>query len=287
MLRQQIKKAVKIGIKKLRRITKRLTSPRFKNYKAYLDVKTVLSKNFELKESAKSDICFVIGNGPSLKNHDLTAIKGCKIVMNSFYLHPDLKKIDPDFYIFADPEANSIEKNNVYNWWREIANYTNGLTTKFVLPISLINTYVVNDLLIDRKKYFLLFQGFFSQKRIERFNPTKPIPFFQNTLSEGLLLAMYFGYKKIIILGADQDWLSHWNVDKHFYSGVSKSAIGPDITMPYYWWLNAVNTMFQQYLSIQKMALRKGITIVNCSEGGVLDVFPMKMLDQCLREFKN
>lgn len=242
----------------------------------------VLKKNTELKNSSTSKICFVIGNGPSLKRHDLTKLTGCKIVMNSFYLHSNIKNINPDYYIFADPEGEDIYKQNVLKWWSDIALSTQGLDTKFILPVSLKGTVVSNSYLSDRKLYYVLFGDIFNKQTASKFDLSKQIPNVQNTLSEGLLLAMYMGYKKIIILGTDHDWLSHWNLDSHFYSGSASAAIGEDIKMPYHWWLNAVNKMFQQYLVINEIAKDNNIEIINCSESGVLDVFPMKMLSEVI-----
>lgn len=265
----------------LKRITNRyhLNTQSGLRLKAHSDV---LKQNIELKNNSTSKICFVIGNGPSLKRHDLTKLTGCKIVMNSFYLHPDIKKINPDYYIFADPEGGNIDKPNVLKWWSDIALNTKGLDTKFVLPVSLNGTVVTNSYLCERKLYFVLFGDTFNKQTAIKFDPCKQIPNVQNTLGEGLLLAMYMGYKKIIILGTDHDWLSHWNLDSHFYSGSASAAIGEDIKMPYHWWLNAVNKMFQQYLVINDIAKENRVEIINCSESGVLDVFPMKMLNEVI-----
>ena len=91
------------------------------------------------------------------------------------------------------------------------------------------------------------------------------------------------GYKNIILLGADHDWLSHWNIDSHFYTGQAKPALGDDLQRPYYWWINAVNTMFQQYLIINEVLKDSDVRVYNCSEAGVLDVFPMLALNDLLR----
>jgi hypothetical protein len=250
-------------------------------------VKHLLKENSKLENVAHSEVCYVIGNGPSLKKHDIKKLSGCKIVMNSFYLHPDLHFIEPDYYIFADPEGQNLKEENIIKWWKEIANHTAGLTTEFIIPVQLAGTEIDKEILADRQKYFVFFQGPLNITTAAKFDPRKPIPHFQNTLGEGLLLAMFMGYKKIVLLGADHDWLSHWNVDTHFYTGHSKPAIGDDVKRPYHWWLNAVNTMFRQYVAIQNVAISKGVCILNCSESGVLDVFPMVPLELSLKRFSN
>ena len=245
---------------------------------------SILTLNERLRKiNIHREPCYVIGNGPSLRKHDLSELRGCKIVMNGFYLHPELREVNPHFYIFADPDVNDLSNSDTCKWWKEIAASTKGLQTKFVLPIELKDTFVSNELLSDRELFYVVFDGPLTTDSARNVNFCNPIPYVQNTIAEGILLAIFMGYKNIILLGADHDWLSHWNIDSHFYTGQAKPALGDDLQRPYYWWINAVNTMFQQYLIINEVLKDSDVRVYNCSEAGVLDVFPMLALNDLLR----
>ena len=56
--------------------------------------KKIILKNQELKDIYKEKRCFIIGNGPSIKDQDLTLFKNeITFVANNFYLHKDFDKI--------------------------------------------------------------------------------------------------------------------------------------------------------------------------------------------------
>ena len=49
--------------------------------------------------------CFILGNGPSLNEQDLSLLRNehC-FVTNRFVLHNNFEVVDPNFYCMADPE---------------------------------------------------------------------------------------------------------------------------------------------------------------------------------------
>jgi hypothetical protein len=65
-------------------------------------VPDILSKNDILRNRHKGKRCFIIGTGPSIQGQDLSPL--CSeicFVLNFFYLHPEYKKISPDYYVFS------------------------------------------------------------------------------------------------------------------------------------------------------------------------------------------
>lgn len=236
-----------------------------------------LGLNKKLENLHKGKKCFVIGNGPSLNQHDLVKLSNEEtFVVNSFHLHKDLKIINPSYYVFADPLIHKVENENVADWWKEIGNNTMGLRTEFILPLTIKDTPIDGIYLKGKKKYYLDFALPMNYQVVDNFTPTGPVNYVQNVVILAIQAAIYMGFDKIILLGVDHNWLSHFKTESHFYEGRAKISNASDaFSQPYHWWLNAINVTFTQYKILKQIAEKKNIKILNASEGGVLDVFPM------------
>ena len=70
-----------------------------------LNIKPIISKNIKYKNIHASKRCFIIGNGSSLKQMDLSILKNeITFGMNAFWKHPIISKSwQPKYYCLADP----------------------------------------------------------------------------------------------------------------------------------------------------------------------------------------
>ena len=238
---------------------------------------SILKNNRDLKNSYVNQKCYLLGNAPSLNNHDLLLLENENVFcVNTFFVHKCFQKIKPNFYVFADPDLYNLVDSNK-DWWSKLIENASGKGICFFLPIQLKNTYVHHNL-INEKIYFIDFSKRFNEKSVENFDLTHSINGVQNVLILTIQIAMYLGFNEIYLLGADHDWLSHFgNEQRHFYdTKVTKvENVGSD-NYPYHWWLDAVNKMFNQYKLINNhIDKKKNIKIFNASESGVLDIFPL------------
>ena len=76
-----------------------------KRFPYMMKQKSVMKQNTQLKELRKSDTCYVLGLGPSLKGVDLTKIDGDIFTVNGFYNFKDAKTVSPSFYCITDTFA--------------------------------------------------------------------------------------------------------------------------------------------------------------------------------------
>ena len=62
----------------------------------------VLKQNRKLRDIHKGKRCFILATGPSINAENLKPLKNefC-IAVSNFYLHPDFKLIDPEYYCVA------------------------------------------------------------------------------------------------------------------------------------------------------------------------------------------
>jgi Protein of unknown function DUF115 len=237
---------------------------------------SILKKNILLKNTYKSKKCYIIGNSPSLNNHDLLLLENENVFcLNTFFVHKDFDKIKPNFYVFADPDLYNLDEN-IKEWWEKLIKKSINKNISYFLPIQLKNTFI-HEKLIHEKIYFIDLSLPFNNQSVKYFDLSKPVNGVQNVLILSVQIAVFMGFEEIYLLGADHDWMSHFgNEQRHFYSNDETKVENVGTTgYPYNWWLDAVNTMFSQYKLIKKRLDKKtNVKIFNASESGVLDIFP-------------
>ena len=63
----------------------------------------ILKKNKELKDKHKGERCFIVLNGPSVNEHDLTKLKNEYVFATNFFFRSDLcKVVEPNYYCWID-----------------------------------------------------------------------------------------------------------------------------------------------------------------------------------------
>ena len=67
--------------------------------------KREMGRNKELKNKHLGKRCFIVGNGPSIKQQDLTLLKDeYTFFVNHFYRHSQIAEINPKYYAIIDPK---------------------------------------------------------------------------------------------------------------------------------------------------------------------------------------
>lgn len=255
-----------------------------------------LNNNKPLVNSYKGKRCFIIGNGPSLRNQDLLYLKNeVKIMVNQFYRSKDLLDLKPQFWMLADPL-----------YWEQIDEYLEPIlqtvqndlkeTTLFLPQESLENLikhkkevknptlkYYYMDKYSDISKYSD------SQSTEIDFTQTVP-PFAQNVVSPSLMLALFLGFKEIYLIGCDHTW---WGFNKFeveqegkilpYYYSKSKESIAFQRTyirnFGYEKLQDTINRQIFEYEILNEYAKKQGAKIFNSTEGGYLETFERKDYD--------
>ena len=240
---------------------------------------TVISKNSFLKDKYKGKRCFVIGNGPSLNKVDLSRLDGeITIVMNYFNKNPILEKWQPTVYCAADPPSSytPVEINLMKDVPKKIFPKDG-----YFFPISVRKLFEENKLFPGEKSYYLDMG-----KSIDLWDNTnndldftKTIPSVQSTAQLAILLAIYLGCDEIFLLGLDHNWLAYRDClsAPHFYPETATKNNPPGIkSLKYLDFIKSALVLFKGYENIHNYARRRGIKIVNLTEGSYLDEFSQK-----------
>jgi hypothetical protein len=236
----------------------------------------ILERNRIFKNCHKGDRCFIIGNGPSLKNQDLSYLKDeLTFVMNAFFKHPINLIWEPTYYFLADP-IYFDGSEPMKHFFKELQ--LKNENTKLFVPLSARGSIEQENLSLSDNIQYVAFDAHLMQGLSTVPDLTKRIPYVQSVSQFAIMAAMFMGCNPIYLLGLDHDWLAHRGQDQHFYDGKTienhPKADGDLSKFSYKYNLEAVLRLWEGYEIIKQIADKQDIRINNATNGGFLDVFP-------------
>lgn len=242
--------------------------------------KEYLNKNLQYKDRHKGKRAFVVANGPSIKEQDLSFLKNeITYTMSGIWKHPLIDKgWQPSYYCLADPiffeEKEGFDSIKVF-----FENVRRKLEAGiFFVPFLAKKSIEKHKLLEGLNVNYILFNSSLSNANNDGVELPKGIPGVQSTAQMAIELAIYMGCSPIYLLGFDHDWLAKRGMDRHFYHGKTlknhPKADGDLNKVPYKVDLEACLMLWQGYETLLKIAKAKNIQIINATAGGFLDVFP-------------
>jgi hypothetical protein len=231
----------------------------------------MLPENARLKNLHHGKPCVIIGNGPSLRSHDIEAMAGqITIAMNGFVNHPSIGRSNPTYYCLADPVYFDGSAPS-----SEFLNRLFAIVPQSHLIVPCVAAPLVGQ--IANPISFVTFSGNLASTSLRRLDLTRPLPNITNCAQLAIMLALYAGCSPIQLIGMDHDWLAHRSHDTHFYTQKTlpdhDAAHGDFSRYPYQLLIEDVLKVWQGYQTLKRYAQRHGQVIVNCSDGGFLDVF--------------
>lgn len=231
----------------------------------YKDESFLWIKN--LKNTHEGERCFVVATGPSLTMEDLEMIKGeYSFGMNSVIQAFDKTEWRPNFYMIQDEYVyGELENELKRRLERE----------KFLVAVG----GPIPEKYPSAKQYKPFALHYLDHKMFHRsgFGEFRFSDNCYNTIYDGytvtfsvLQMACYMGFKEIYLLGCD----CNYNLPKlHFvdygYRDPKASIMG--------------DKMICGHSEFKKFADAKGIKVINCTRGGMLEVYPRMNLEAVLR----
>lgn len=260
----------------------------FKKYKH------VIKRNESLKNSFMTRRVFLLGSGPSIKNHDLSVLKNEPVIaLNNFFVHPQFVDImengDGKFYLTA-PIHPPQDEMTWQKWFKAMEEKTpQNVTMIFGLDKYSGNSKVLHDKysLFENHRKFYYFSGIptksFYSLKYKHLDFTKMI-WQANTVGiYALIFAMYLGFKQIYLLGFDHNYLCiKKEKDFRFYENAIHQKDEAKKFIELYgrtqnqMEVEGLSQTFNLYAMIRKN--KKDISIVNLNPSSVLDIFPYQDL---------
>lgn len=250
-------------------------------------VAKILDRNKIFKNIHNGERVFILCTGPSIRKTNLKWLKNeYTIAVSSFCLHSDCKYINPTYYCIPSFEETYSELRATERLRRVVSK--GGSDTKYFYSIH--EKRIVDEMkeYLYKEVYYLDFVYFPSFESID-LDICNRIPSPQSVSIMALTLALYMGFKEIVLLGTEHDSLRTGEYE-HFYEkeesldsfqnydelGKYKNSFSSDLA--------DYGRLWEQYKQIKIIAERNGSRIVNATQGGVLDVFERVQFEKLLGE---
>lgn len=257
-------------------------------------LKTILNKNEEFNNIHKGKRCFIIGNGPSVKNIDFQSLANeYTFTVNQFSRFDNFEKLHINYHVFSDERIFCLDEKNDAD--RETLEYLKKLknASSDIRFFSKLNSKQY----IEKSKYFsdlnvnYYLDGltFYNNYNFD-YDITKQIPWFPTCVDYCIFIAMYMGFEEIYLLGCEctgflkvitlndskeKNFSYGYKITDNEAARIKKQLITYGIADELEVWAK----IFRYYEFMNNYTIKKGIKIVNCTDGGILNVFERKNLN--------
>ncbi len=248
----------------------------------------------------KSTDVFIIGNGPSLNNHDLNRLIGVPtFASNAIYLLFDRVQWRPDYYSCVDTAVLPDQKEEINRCIKELRKTTFFFPNQIFTHDDSLNATSVDEIIPPRRNvcYFetctLNLEGSQSEVFSLKDDPHLVEPM---TVTLTLMqLAVKLGARRLFLIGCDTEYSipdgavvldkDSERVDKRI---VLEDDSDPNHFDPRYfgkgrvWHTPNPELMIHHYEKSYEICLQNGIEVFNAGIGGKLDVFPRVDFDEAV-----
>ena len=229
-----------------------------------------LRRNAELQGIHAGKRCFVVGNSPTVKEQNLRLLRDeITFFVNRAFLHPDYEYIAPSYHIFIDPKL----KTGVWplSFLDEARDRNPDVT--FLLNARWFNEPQFQPLKEKFRIYWLNTRLFCTAWTRRKVDLTK-LTLGGAVAEQGIIAGMYMGCRQIYFTGVEGNGLGYLIVDRpsHCYGTNPedlKMDMG-DLSLSFY----RASQSFRRWCDLAAYAQRQGVSVKNCTRGGVIDAFP-------------
>jgi hypothetical protein len=243
----------------------------------YRQARPLLARNEIFRGRHSGRPGFVLGNGPSINEQDLRPLaQEVTFVTNAFCRHPIVEEWQPSYYFLTDPvyyDGSDARRDDFTGIKERVPAST------YFVPYK-AREYVERESLLPLERtYYVALAGNLAHDPPWKPDFTLVQPDVRTVVQLAIIGAMFMGCSPIYLLGLDHDWLAHAHTHYTFYTG--QEAEQHD--WKYGDLMEAVLIMWRGYESIRRVAAAEGISILNATRGGFLDVFERAEYESVIR----
>jgi hypothetical protein len=253
----------------------------------------VLAANADLRDRHAGQRCFIVGNGPTVRQVDLRSLQGETVFsVSNGYLHDNYAAMSPAYHCVPQITYGVMKEADVVDWFCEM-DRSIGPAELFLneTEAALVHRH---GLFRTRRVHYLALQNSFDElDSRDVIDIAGPIPRVESVPVMALLVAMYLGFRKIIIIGVDHD---SWRTGYYNYAFEPKSVADKDVSVasngkivtPNFDTFQSLARLWRQYRCLGQIAAANQIEILNAGHDGELDEFPRRSFESLgVRTFKN
>lgn len=234
----------------------------------------ILNENVSLKNKHNGDRCFIVLNGPSINEHDLSALKD-EIVFatNYFYRAPLCTIVEPNYYCWLDSKVFS--DGRIVEIFSEMKNACP--KAQFIFNIKGLNS------IGQRPDVKFVYPKTLPSVFGVQYDLTKTPSNLATVAYLAIISAIYMGFNKIYVLGLDFEptGFSHFQ-----HLGDNTECVKPgekssklEVAGEY------CGYTYAQYQSfyLQELAKRKNCQIINLNEKSFIRAFPFAKYEDIIK----
>jgi len=249
--------------------------------------KNIIKKNKKYRNIHKGERCFIIANGPSIKNLDFSLLKNeVTFTVNQMARNPQFEILNPNYHLWADRIFFEIDKTKSEDLdMLEVIKLVNKKSPNTEVFYESMAKPMIDRFDLEKNTNVNYFQVIsLDSKHMERgyIDFTEPIPNYPTVVDYVILLTVYMGFSKIYLIGCDctgiinivqnklkeaQNNLYAFDMTKLAANRLERYAKQRNIKDE----LRAQATMFEEYEALNKYCYRNGVKLINATEGGLLD----------------
>ncbi len=221
------------------------------------------------KDRCKGEKCFILGNGPSLNETDLSQLKGCiTFGLNKIYLIFDKQEIDITYHV----SVNSIV---IEQSWKEFA--------KLGCP-SFLSYLQARKCVVDNKNFNYLYYGL---PFTFREDITWPLHEGHTVTYVAMQIAYYMGFKEVYLVGVDHNFKCQGDPnERQHLRGQDPNHFDPDYFADKEWHLPDLEASEAAYHLANYFYKKDGRRIYDATVGGKLNIFPKISFEEAVRRCK-
>ncbi len=277
-MKKYIKKAVKciIGTKNYYKLRVNKVLSNYKDIDNGIKEKIYSNKKFENMHNGKR--CFILGNGPSLKNVDFSLLSDEVVFsVNNFCKIENYKNAKTNYHFWMDGAFFELRDDMKFDMEDVMKNY-NSISkenAECFVPISALEFIKKNKIDQNTKINYLMVGEIFEKYSLSYFDLCSITPAFTTVVQYCIMTAIYMGFKEIYLLGCDSTGvvgtincaLEQENKELHAYENDNASK---ELTGLLKNW-NMSEVFYDQYLLfkgyeyLSDFCKKNNITLINCT----------------------
>lgn len=249
-----------------------------------MSLSSLLQKNRPERMRHAGKRCFIVANGPSLREVDIRPLKDeITIAVNSFYHHVDAATVAPPYWVIADPVYWLEAPKHLLPLLEAIEQQA--ICTKLFMPTTAASAMMGLKYGLTLDPYFYHMDP--STPPPVSLNFCEPVPpYAQNVVAVALMLALHLGCSPIYLVGCDHDWW-RWTAESYGdamyengYTNPKDARMTMQEAFTFDELMQTVVVQRSQYQTLKQIAFGNGIQIINVTPGSALDVFPRASFEE-------
>ncbi len=268
-------------------------------FKKNPECKRALLNNIRFKNKYKGKRCFIIGNGPSLNNIDLSLLeREITFSVNQLPKNPDFLKLKTNFHMWADERFFELDSSRPEDM--ELLKVMQSVNSEGDKPIVFYkySAYkMIKRYGLDEKLNIFYYMDSLSKrsafKKDTDVDFTRLVPAFTTVIHYLICLAVFMGFKQIYLLGCDctgfvsiakaktleaEDSEYAYEISKEEKKRMERVAQKTSIRNELAWYVD----LFDTYEILREYCHMHDVQLFNATHGGLLESLDRVTLEKAL-----